>query len=95
MSTLIEVLERQIARLEAKHGPSDPYVTDLKEQLRASKATQGKTAKEVYLMQAQPLNKPSTPTSPSETEADGKKAEALRRLKARRASTAPRGRTPA
>ena len=52
MSTLIESLKAQIARLEAKHGSDSPFVEDLKEQLRASEATEGETAEEVFKMQA-------------------------------------------
>ena len=52
MSTLLEDLKRQIKRLEAKHGSDDQFVKDLKEQLRASEANAGKTADEVYRMQA-------------------------------------------
>lgn len=52
MSTLIELLKAEIARLEAKHGSEHPFVKDLKEQLRASEATSGKTAQEVFRMQA-------------------------------------------
>lgn len=52
MSTLIEDLKAEITRLEAKHGSDDPYVKRLKEQLRASDATSGKTAQEVFRMQA-------------------------------------------
>ena len=42
----------EIARLEAKHGSDNKFVKDLKEQLRASEATSGKTAQEVFRMQA-------------------------------------------
>ena len=66
MSTLIEELPGDIARLEAKYGPDNQFVKDLKEQLRASKATQGKTAQEVYRMQAAPL--PSRTSSEGMTE---------------------------
>jgi hypothetical protein len=52
MSTLIEQLPAEIARLEAKFGPDNPYVKQLKEQLRASIVTQGKSSYDVYLMQA-------------------------------------------
>lgn len=52
MSTLIESLKAEIARLQAKHGSDNQFVKDLKEQLRASEATSGKTAHEVYRIQA-------------------------------------------
>lgn len=52
MPTLIEQLPAEIARLEAKFGSDNPYVQQLKEQLRASIATQGKSTQDVYRMQA-------------------------------------------
>jgi len=52
MPTLIEQLPAEIARLEAKFGSDNPYVQQLKEQLRASIATQGKSTQEVFRMQA-------------------------------------------
>lgn len=52
MSTLIDDLKVEIKRLEAKHGLDNKFVNDLKEQLRASEATSGKTAQEVLRMQA-------------------------------------------
>lgn len=52
MSTLIENLRAEIVRLEAKHGSDNKFVKDLKEQLRASEATSGMTAQEVFRMQA-------------------------------------------
>lgn len=52
MSTLIESLKRQIARMEAEHGSDSPSVKGLKEQLRASQEMSGKTAHKVYRMQA-------------------------------------------
>ena len=52
MSTLIEQLPERIARLEAKVGSDNPFVKQLKEQLRAMKETGDKTAQEVYFLQA-------------------------------------------
>lgn len=52
MDTLIERLPGRIAALEASHGSDNPFVKDLKEQLRASIANQGKSAQQVYQMQA-------------------------------------------
>ena len=49
MTTLAEELPKKIKRLEASHGSDNPFVRMLKEQLRASKETKGKSAKEVYL----------------------------------------------
>ena len=63
MATLIEELPKQIERLEAKFGPDNPYVKQLKEQLRASIATQGKSSQDVYLMQATKL--PRAPELPA------------------------------
>jgi hypothetical protein len=63
MSTLIEELPASIARLEAKYGPDNQYVKDLKEQLRASKATLGQTAQQVYRMQATPFPKQNSALS--------------------------------
>lgn len=68
-SSLIEQLPGRIARLEAKHGPDDPYVKDLKEQLRASKATQGQTAQEVYRAQVFHIAAPSSTTAALPAEA--------------------------
>jgi len=33
MASQIDLLKTDIARLEAKHGPDDPYVKDLRQQL--------------------------------------------------------------
>ena len=52
MSTLIEQLPEQIAKLEASHGSDNPFVKQLKEQLRAMKETGDKTVEEVYFLQA-------------------------------------------
>ena len=54
MLSLIEQLPAEIARLETKFGSENPYVQQLKEQLRASIATQGKSTQDVYKMQAVP-----------------------------------------
>ena len=88
MSTLIESLKAEIARLEAKHGSDHPFVKDLKEQLRASQETSGKTAHEVYRMQAAQFEPPAP-----ETEEDGIKAEALRRSRVRQMFKARPGQT--
>lgn len=64
MSTLIEDLKAEIARLEAKHGSDNKFVKDLKEQLRASEATSGKTAQEVFRMQAADFS-PKLPAAPT------------------------------
>ena len=85
MTTLIESLKAQIARLEPKHGSDDPFVKDLKEQLRASEETLGKTAQEVYQMRA--VQFAPAATDATETELDGVRAEALRRLQVRRLLT--------
>lgn len=60
MTTQIDRLKTEIARLEPLHGSDDPFVKDMKEQLRACEANKGMTAFEVY--QAQSVN----PTSQSE-----------------------------
>jgi len=52
MASLIEELPGKIARLEAKYGSDNPFVKDMKEQLRAMKETAGKSTQDVYLMQA-------------------------------------------
>ena len=57
MSTLIEQLQHQIKRLEMKHGSEDQYVKQLKEQLRASIANEGKSTQDVYRMQARQWTK--------------------------------------
>ncbi len=49
MTTLTEKLPKEIKRLEASHGPDNPFVRMLKEQLRVANETKGKSAKEVYL----------------------------------------------
>ena len=93
MTTLIESLKAQITRLEAKHGSDNQFVKDLKEQLRASQETSGKTAQEVYQMQAVQFAPAETETT--ETEQDGIKAEALRRSQVRRLLPAQQDQTPA
>ena len=72
MATLIEELPGQIARLQALHGPNDLFVKDLKEQLRASVATLGKSAQEVFRMQAVPLREssPANPQNPMQEAED-------------------------
>jgi hypothetical protein len=85
VTTLIESLKAQITRLEAKHGSDNRFVKDLKEQLRASEETSGKTAQEMYQMQA--VQFAPADQSTTETEQDGIKAEALRRLQVRRLLT--------
>ena len=65
MSTLIEELPAMIAALEAKN-PNSRFAKDLKEQLRASKATLGQTAQQVYRMQAAPF--PKQNAAPQETD---------------------------
>jgi hypothetical protein len=57
MSTLIERLQSEIERLEMKHGSEDQYVKQLKEQLRASIANEGKSTQDVYRMQARQWTK--------------------------------------
>jgi len=52
MRSLIERLPARIQRLEAEHGSDDPFVQQLKEQLRASIATAGKSAETVFTAQA-------------------------------------------
>ena len=52
MPSLIERLPAEIAALEDELGSDNPYVQQLKEQLRASIATQGKSTQDVYRMQA-------------------------------------------
>ena len=52
MPTLIEQLPGRIKQLEAQVGSENPYVQQLKEQLRASIATQGKSTQDVFRMQA-------------------------------------------
>lgn len=64
MSTLIEQLRKDVRELERKHGSGDPYVKDLKEQLRASEANAGKSTEEVYKMQATQF-KPTLPDEPT------------------------------
>lgn len=64
MTTLIEDLKAEIVRLEAMHGSDNKFVKDLKEQLRASQATSGKTAQEVFRMQAVDFS-PKLPTGPT------------------------------
>ena len=57
MSTLIERLQSEIVRLEIKHGSEHPFVKQLKEQLRASIANEGKSTQDVYRMQARQWTK--------------------------------------
>jgi hypothetical protein len=82
---LVESLNVQIARMEPKHGSDNPYVKDLKEQLRASEETSDKTAQEVYQMLT--VQFALVATEVTETEQDGIRAETLRRLQVRRLFT--------
>ena len=59
MATLIEQLEKDIPRLEAKYGSDNPFVKDSKEQLRAMKANAGKSTQEVFRMQAADFSPPA------------------------------------
>ena len=52
MSTLLESLPKEIARLEAKYGSDSRSAKLLRQQLDAIQHNQGKTAEEVYRMQA-------------------------------------------
>lgn len=61
MRTLIEELPDEIAELEAEFGSDNPYVKDLKRQLAAMKENVGKTAEDVYRMQAVPIQESSNP----------------------------------
>ena len=55
MATLAEELPEEIKRLEASHGPDNPFVRMLTEQLRVANETKGKSAKEVYLASVKSL----------------------------------------
>jgi len=70
-SSLIEQLPGRIALLEAKHGPDDLYVKDLKEQLRASIANAGKSGHEVFRMQAIPVGTPQPSKLPDAPSREG------------------------
>ena len=52
MRSLLEELEADLPQLEAEFGSDSLYVKDLKEQVRASKANAGKSARDVYRMAA-------------------------------------------
>lgn len=54
MATLIEELPGRIARLESTHGSDNPFVQQLKEQLRAMKETSGRSTEELFRMSARP-----------------------------------------
>ena len=60
MASLIEQLPQRIAELEQEFGSDNPYVVQLKEQLRASIATQGKSTQDVFRMQALRFTKQSS-----------------------------------
>lgn len=64
MSTLIEQLPAEIARVEAKFGSDNPFVKQLKEQLRGMKENGNKSAKDVYRLQAVNFGQPSAPAKP-------------------------------
>jgi hypothetical protein len=57
MSTLIERLKSEIERQETRLGSEHPFVKQLKEQLRASIANEGKSTQDVYRMQARQWTK--------------------------------------
>lgn len=52
MATLIDQLPAQIKALEESHGPGNPFVKQLKEQLRAMKETADMSLQDIYCMQA-------------------------------------------
>jgi len=52
MSTLLESLPKEIARLEEKYGSGSRSAKLLRQQLDGILHNQGKTAEEVYRMQA-------------------------------------------
>ena len=54
MSTLMEELPQEIKRLQSQYGSDNPFVTMLKEQLRALEETQGKSAQEIYQVSMKP-----------------------------------------
>lgn len=63
MPTLIQQLPDDIKRLEAKYGSDNPFVKQLKEQLRAMKANGDKSTQDVFRMQAfnfSPVDLPTT-----------------------------------
>jgi hypothetical protein len=52
MATLLEQLPKDIARLEAKYGPDNPFVKQQKEQLLAMLENSGKSTEGVFRLQA-------------------------------------------
>lgn len=70
--SLIDRLPAEIARLEAKHGSDNKFVMDLKEQLRAMKANEGKTTQDVYRMQAVNFAPETTTSTASSSPQAGK-----------------------
>ena len=57
MVSLIEFLPKEIKEAERQLGSDDPYVKSLKEQLRAMQENSGKSAEQVYRMQAHDFSK--------------------------------------
>ena len=62
MSTLMQQLPEEIKRLEAKHGSDNPYVKQLKEQLRGMQQNGDKSTQDVFRMQAVQFDPPSSET---------------------------------
>lgn len=54
MATLVEKLPEQIAQLESTHGSDNPFVKQLKEQLRAMKETSGRSTEDLFRMASRP-----------------------------------------
>ena len=52
MASLLQKLPEDIKRLEAKYGPNNPFVQQLKEQLRAMQENGDKSTHDVFRMQA-------------------------------------------
>lgn len=52
MPSLLQELPEKIKRLEAKHGPNNPFVQQLKEQLRAMQENGDQSTHDVFRMQA-------------------------------------------
>jgi hypothetical protein len=76
MTTLIEQLPGEIARLEAKYGPDNRFVKDLKEQLRASKETVGMSSEQVFKLQSfQFPSKATAPASPDTSQEENEESQ--------------------
>lgn len=75
MATQIEILRKEIAALEATHGPDAPFAKLLRQQLQGMELNESNRNQRFLISTGAPE---ASPEAPTETEEDGKRAGALR-----------------